>query len=348
MSLTRAAIADKTLCQRAWQARWPDVTKGSAMDRELLSRERDTVAQALPPATAPLTLTDNAGRCLLRFDRPGKWRVGRAAECDVILAEPTVSRHHCVLTFSDGGLRVTDTGSTSGTLVSGQRIAGSAALGPGDTLTLGRAELSIRAGAQGVPPEPDTEGFDVPPPLPPAAPAGSGPDSGQAPVRPLEPAARSGARRDEHRGPGLSDFRLVGGQVTVRGIARDATVRSAPLLELGSEYPAQILTLSVHTYDARGDPGVIVSVEMTGLSLHGPPPTDGEEVTVTGRFSTAGVLEADEIRLVRSNASVRPGGRRLLKLGRRAGIVFLIFFLSMFAVVAGFIIYQISHTHWGP
>lgn len=320
------------------------------MDRGLPSGEQDTQAPAalpvtaLSPATALLTLADNASRCLLRFDRPGTWRVGRAPDCDVILAEPTVSRHHCLLTLGDGQLRVADLGSVAGTLVGGRRIAGPVELRAGDTLTLGGTELSIRAGLPRVAPEAEAEGFDVPPPLSPAArqPATSMPAGGLVPA--AQPGLAPGGRREERRSRARSDFPPAGERVTVRGIARSASVRSEPLSELGSGYPSQVLTCSVHTFDAHGDPGAVVAVEMTGLSLHGPPPAEGEEVAVTGRFTSAGVLEADEIRLLRSNASVRPGGRRLLKLGRRAAILVVI----MFAGVAGAALYETGHAPWAP
>jgi ABC-type glutathione transport system ATPase component len=49
-------------------------------------------------------------------------RVGRAADVDLRLMEPTVSRHHAVIKIRDGELVVRDLESTFGTFVNGQRI----------------------------------------------------------------------------------------------------------------------------------------------------------------------------------------------------------------------------------
>jgi ABC-type multidrug transport system ATPase subunit len=50
-------------------------------------------------------------------------RIGRAADCDVCLSHPMISRHHALLErLSDGRLRLTDLGSVNGISVNGHRI----------------------------------------------------------------------------------------------------------------------------------------------------------------------------------------------------------------------------------
>jgi DNA-binding NtrC family response regulator len=49
--------------------------------------------------------------------------IGSAAECDLALADPSVSRFHAEIVLDDAGLRLRDLGSTNGTRVDGVRIA---------------------------------------------------------------------------------------------------------------------------------------------------------------------------------------------------------------------------------
>ena len=75
-----------------------------------------------------------AGRCLI---------VGRSADCDVTLADQSVSRRHCAVEAAGGALAVTDLGSVNGTFVNG-RAVGTSRLAPGDLLRVGTVELECR------------------------------------------------------------------------------------------------------------------------------------------------------------------------------------------------------------
>jgi hypothetical protein len=62
--------------------------------------------------------------------------VGRSRGCDVVMSEPTVSRHHLELRAVDGAWLAVDLGSSNGTWLLGRRV-GRARVTPGDELVLG-------------------------------------------------------------------------------------------------------------------------------------------------------------------------------------------------------------------
>jgi len=70
--------------------------------------------------------------------------VGRAPRADFVVDAPLVSRLHCRLTASDGGVDVVDLGSTNGTYINDQRVQ-KGSLKTGDHLRIGRVEFTIAA-----------------------------------------------------------------------------------------------------------------------------------------------------------------------------------------------------------
>lgn len=81
---------------------------------------------------------------LLVLDRADCERllIGRHPACDVVVADPSVSRRHAQLTFRDGVWVLQDLASTNGTAVNGERV-GRAALRSGDLVELGAQALQI-------------------------------------------------------------------------------------------------------------------------------------------------------------------------------------------------------------
>lgn len=94
------------------------------------------LAMRRPPRPDELRLPDVARRVELT--------IGRADDCDFVLDEPMVSRHHAVLRRTPEGWAIRDSGSTNGTRVNGWRVE-EAALRVGDELTLGPSRFVIRA-----------------------------------------------------------------------------------------------------------------------------------------------------------------------------------------------------------
>lgn len=82
------------------------------------------------------------GNLVLRI-LPGRALVvGRAADCDLPIPDPTISRHHAELEVSESGLRVRDLGSTNGTWVDGERV-GAALVPPGARITFGKVDFDL-------------------------------------------------------------------------------------------------------------------------------------------------------------------------------------------------------------
>lgn len=72
--------------------------------------------------------------------------LGRAASCDVVIDDDSVSAQHARLEFDAGAWRITDLGSTNGTAVEGVRLAPQlpTPLTYGSTVRLGGVQLQFR------------------------------------------------------------------------------------------------------------------------------------------------------------------------------------------------------------
>lgn len=65
--------------------------------------------------------------------------------CDVILADPEVSRRHAVVREADSAPAIEDLASSNGTFVNGKRIAELTALQPGDEIRFGNTLWRLQA-----------------------------------------------------------------------------------------------------------------------------------------------------------------------------------------------------------
>jgi len=79
-------------------------------------------------------------------------RLVMGRDCDgLVLRDPQVSRAHLALDVDEGGVTVTDLGSTNGTLLNGMRLTDPARVEPGDTIAAGGT--TVRVSLWGVEPE---------------------------------------------------------------------------------------------------------------------------------------------------------------------------------------------------
>jgi len=112
------------------------------------SARRQAAAPAEPPGQVRLIVLDGA-----TSDRPpGTWfglepvsAVGRDLDNDVVLADPTISGRHAVVSLRDGAWWVEDLASTNGTYVNGDRLPAEAPalLRSGDVVQVGAVRLRL-------------------------------------------------------------------------------------------------------------------------------------------------------------------------------------------------------------
>ena len=110
----------------------------------------ESIGAEATPAVAPFTASVMESVRLVAQGGPydaqvfpvvGELIVGRAAECQLVLDDPSLSRKHARIRGTGRRLEVEDLGSSNGTFVSGRKI-GQATAGPGDTIRFG--ELAFR------------------------------------------------------------------------------------------------------------------------------------------------------------------------------------------------------------
>jgi len=121
-----------------------------------------------------------------------KTTIGRVEDNSFVIAEPSVSSHHCEILLVEKDVIVRDLNSTNGTFINGEKITESV-LKPGQTLRLGQIDIRIDDGS--------------PMPAPSAAPA---PASALAPAPAPAAAGSSKQRQDQtmvvQRGVSLNDL----------------------------------------------------------------------------------------------------------------------------------------------
>jgi hypothetical protein len=117
---------------------------GETMIYSTAARLRDPVAEARAERPAQRALLGVGGRRILI--PPGGGTIGRSRDCDVVLDDVGVSRHHAEIRRSGGGWTVADLGSTNGVSVNGVRLDGARELQAGDRLELGSTQILFELG----------------------------------------------------------------------------------------------------------------------------------------------------------------------------------------------------------
>ncbi len=101
-------------------------------------------APARSPRRPPreLVVTDASGRRTIPLKE--SITMGRAATCDLVVADNYVSNVHARVYLRDGAYWLEDLGSTNGTYVNRTRVSVPTAIGPGDQVRMGKATLELR------------------------------------------------------------------------------------------------------------------------------------------------------------------------------------------------------------
>jgi len=153
----------------------------------------------LPPA-GTLHVLGGPARGQVWHLTPGVHVLGRAADSDLPLKDPGVSRRHCRVAVAGpaqglpGIVTVEDLGSGNGTLVDGVRAGRPTALRPGATIVVGNTTLSWRPSASR-PPAPPAPARATPTVAP------SGPTTPPPPNRPSPPVAAGSPARAPQQVP---------------------------------------------------------------------------------------------------------------------------------------------------
>lgn len=95
------------------------------------------------PLTAPVLLVTPAGEYELES---GSILVGRSADCEVVVDDPLVSRHHARVVIEEQLAWLEDLHSTNGVYVNATRLTHRTRLCEGDRILVGTHEVSIFAG----------------------------------------------------------------------------------------------------------------------------------------------------------------------------------------------------------
>jgi pSer/pThr/pTyr-binding forkhead associated (FHA) protein len=83
------------------------------------------------------------------LDKP-EVKIGRAMDCDIVVDNLGVSRHHCTIRQEGAGFAVVDGGSNNGTYVGGTRVS-TQTLRDGDKIVLGKHSLIFDASGAATP-----------------------------------------------------------------------------------------------------------------------------------------------------------------------------------------------------
>jgi hypothetical protein len=112
---------------------------GNTMIYSNSARLRGELAEAAAPVRASRALLVVEGRRLLV--PPGGGVIGRSRDCEIVLEDTGVSRHHAALKPAGDGWAIEDLGSTNGVSLNGHELRGEHPLQAGDRLQLGSTEL---------------------------------------------------------------------------------------------------------------------------------------------------------------------------------------------------------------
>jgi predicted component of type VI protein secretion system len=121
-----------------------DDEHGKTMIYSTSARVRGPLAEEPGRRRSPRALLVVGGKRLLV--PPSGGTIGRSRDCEIVLDDTGVSRHHAAIRPGPDGWTVEDLGSTNGVLVNGSEARGVQPLAPGDRLELGSTAIVFELG----------------------------------------------------------------------------------------------------------------------------------------------------------------------------------------------------------
>ncbi|WFP50129.1 FHA domain-containing protein [Methylomonas sp. EFPC3] len=91
-----------------------------------------------------VSVLDASGRAVADFAFAKNFRVGRSADNEVVIQDPSVSRHHCEIKFSGGAWWLCDMNSSHGVYLEGLRVSGKLKLALPATVCFGPAAFVLK------------------------------------------------------------------------------------------------------------------------------------------------------------------------------------------------------------
>jgi hypothetical protein len=122
----------------------PAEESGNTMIYSTSERVRGALAEVPGRSRSPRALLVVEGRRVLV--PPAGGVIGRSRDCEIVLEDTGVSRHHAAVRPSAGGWTIEDLGSTNGVQLNGREVRGEQALQTGDRLQLGSTEIAFEVG----------------------------------------------------------------------------------------------------------------------------------------------------------------------------------------------------------
>src|SRR5262249_33818147 len=109
-------------------------------------------SRKLPPEPVPAFVfeviegPDNGTQLTVDASQPSRAYIGKSHICQLRLSDPTVSRRHLAIDLGEQ-LRLTDLGSTNGTLVNGVRLMDAFLQGDGEIIQIGGTTIRVSRAA---------------------------------------------------------------------------------------------------------------------------------------------------------------------------------------------------------
>ena len=152
MLITASLAIVTSIVTAYWTARLQFRAEQRRAEHELALRYAESTAESPDRAKAMakhlgkgVVVVIHANGERQKFDIPpaGVLEVGRDETCDISLSDPACSRRHCKFVASGSGVFLEDLGTTTGTVLNGKMISGSAKLSDEDKVSIGQTEMRV-------------------------------------------------------------------------------------------------------------------------------------------------------------------------------------------------------------